>query len=68
MTADVHCRYEEVITACALRKDLAALPYGDLTLIGDRGVNLSGGQRARVGLARLAYADAQVYLLDDPLR
>lgn len=43
------------------------MPHGDLTLIGDRGVSLSGGQRARVSLARALYMDADVYLLDDPL-
>ena len=43
------------------------MPHGDMTLIGDRGVSLSGGQRARVSLARALYMDADVYLLDDPL-
>ena len=48
-------------------QDLSILPDGDATLIGDRGVNLSGGQKARVSLARALYMDADVYLLDDPL-
>ena len=43
------------------------LPHGDQTLVGERGVTLSGGQRARVSLARALYDDADVYLLDDPL-
>ncbi|KAI3365805.1 hypothetical protein L3Q82_000804 [Scortum barcoo] len=60
-------KYESVITACALKKDLELLPDGDLTLIGDRGATLSGGQKARVNLARAVYQDADVYLLDDPL-
>lgn len=59
--------YDRVLDACALRFDLAQLPYSDLTLIGDRGVNLSGGQKARIGLARVVYSRADVYLLDDPL-
>ncbi|CAG00980.1 unnamed protein product, partial [Tetraodon nigroviridis] len=60
-------RYETVLEACALKRDLDLLPSGDLTLIGDRGATLSGGQRARVNLARAVYQDADIYLLDDPL-
>lgn len=43
------------------------LPHGDRTTIGERGASLSGGQRARVGLARACYRKAAIYLLDDPL-
>ena len=43
------------------------MPDGDQTLIGERGASLSGGQRARVSLARAIYHDADIYLLDDPL-
>ena len=60
-------RYDRAVDAAALRPDLEALPAGDLTEIGERGVNLSGGQRARVALARAAYSLADVVLLDDPL-
>lgn len=45
-------RYREVIKVCALERDLAQLPYSDRTVVGERGVSLSGGQRARVSLAR----------------
>ena len=48
-------------------QDLDQLPKSDLTLVGERGVTLSGGQRARVGLARAVYSNADVYLMDDPL-
>ena len=48
-------------------QDVALLVDGDLTLVGERGVTLSGGQKARVNLARVLYHDADIYLLDDPL-
>lgn len=60
-------RYKKVVKVCSLERDFALLPYGDRTIIGDRGVSLSGGQRARVNLARAVYKNADVYLLDDPL-
>ncbi|XP_033761065.1 multidrug resistance-associated protein 4-like isoform X1 [Pecten maximus] len=60
-------KYNRVLKACALHKDMDMMPQGDSTLIGDRGVSLSGGQRARVSLARALYMDADIYLLDDPL-
>ncbi|KAH9080865.1 hypothetical protein Ae201684P_007951 [Aphanomyces euteiches] len=60
--------YRQVLAACQLNTDMAALPNGDETEIGERGINLSGGQKARVGLARAAYhQEADVVLLDDPL-
>ncbi|KAJ2774929.1 hypothetical protein IWQ57_000607 [Coemansia nantahalensis] len=59
--------YDRVVDACALRQDLDMLPAGDMTEIGEKGINLSGGQKARVSLARAVYVRADVYLLDDPL-
>ncbi|KAL6254636.1 hypothetical protein P5V15_013943 [Pogonomyrmex californicus] len=60
-------RYTQVANACALTKDFRQFPQGDMTLVGDRGVSLSGGQRARINLARAVYRQADLYLLDDPL-
>ncbi|CAF0877952.1 unnamed protein product [Adineta steineri] len=61
-------RYKNVIKACCLDIDLQNFgEAGDLLMIGDKGVNLSGGQKARISLARALYADADLYLLDDPL-
>jgi ABC-type multidrug transport system fused ATPase/permease subunit len=60
-------RYLRVVEACALTTDIESLPAGDLTEIGERGINLSGGQKARIALARAIYSDADVFLLDDPL-
>jgi len=60
-------RFAACVDRCALRDDLAQLPGGAQCEIGERGINLSGGQKARVSLARAAYAEADVALLDDPL-
>ena len=60
-------RYNQVIQACCLVDDFKQFPHGDSTEIGERGVNLSGGQKARLSLARALYSDADIYLLDDPL-
>ena len=60
-------RYEQVLNACALKADIDALPGGDQTEIGERGINLSGGQKARVSLGRACYADKDIVILDDIL-
>ncbi|CAF0883854.1 unnamed protein product [Rotaria sp. Silwood1] len=61
-------RYKNVIQACCLNIDLQNFgEVGDLLMIGDKGINLSGGQKSRISLARALYADADLYLLDDPL-
>ncbi|XP_042489373.1 ABC transporter C family member 3-like isoform X2 [Macadamia integrifolia] len=59
-------RYEMILEACSLKKDLELYILGDQTVIGDRGVNLSGGQKQRIQIARALYHDADIYLLDDP--
>ncbi|KAK5109510.1 hypothetical protein LTR62_006962 [Meristemomyces frigidus] len=59
--------YERTIKACALTEDFASLPDGDQTEVGERGISLSGGQKARLTLARAVYARADIYLLDDVL-
>ncbi|KAF2005508.1 multidrug resistance-associated protein 1 [Amniculicola lignicola CBS 123094] len=59
--------YDKTIKACALRDDFASLPDGDQTEVGERGISLSGGQKARLTLARAVYARADIYLLDDCL-
>ncbi|PVD37039.1 hypothetical protein C0Q70_04032 [Pomacea canaliculata] len=60
-------RFKKVLSSCALTADISILPGGELTEIGEKGINLSGGQKQRVSLARAVYADADVYLIDDPL-
>ncbi|CAH3029808.1 unnamed protein product [Porites evermanni] len=60
-------RYHKVIRACALEQDVDLLPEGDWTLIGEKGIELSDGQKARLCLARAVYYKADIYILDDPL-
>lgn len=60
-------RYKQVLAACALVQDLSGFKHGDLTFIGENGTGLSGGQKARVALARAVYSNASILLLDDPL-
>ncbi|KAL5730763.1 hypothetical protein ACHQM5_003555 [Ranunculus cassubicifolius] len=59
-------RYERILEACSLKKDLELLSFGDQTVIGERGINLSGGQKQRIQIARALYQDADIYLFDDP--
>ncbi|KAK9234707.1 P-loop containing nucleoside triphosphate hydrolase protein [Lipomyces kononenkoae] len=59
--------YEKTVRACALLEDFAVLPDGDETIVGEKGISLSGGQKARLSLARAVYTRADVYILDDPL-
>lgn len=59
--------YDKTVDACALSEDFKALPDGDGTEVGEKGISLSGGQKARLALARAVYARADVYFLDDPL-
>uniref|UniRef100_A0A182JFG2 Uncharacterized protein n=1 Tax=Anopheles atroparvus TaxID=41427 RepID=A0A182JFG2_ANOAO len=60
-------RYKQVVKTCALERDFHLFADGDKTIVGERGVSLSGGQKARISLARAVYRRAEVYLLDDPL-
>ena len=60
-------RYEKVVEVTCLNTDFNQLSNGDNTIVGEKGVTLSGGQKARVSLARCMYAKADLYILDDPL-
>ena len=60
-------KYNEVVELSQLRPDLEIFDAGDLTEIGEKGVNLSGGQKARISIARALYADKDIYMFDDPI-
>ncbi|TFY68446.1 hypothetical protein EVJ58_g1015 [Rhodofomes roseus] len=60
-------RYQKVLEQCALKRDLELFAAGDETEVGERGITLSGGQKARITLARAIYSQAQTLLLDDVL-
>lgn len=60
-------RYKDVVYSCSLESDLDILPAGDRTEIGERGITLSGGQKARINLARAVYANKDIILMDDVL-
>ena len=60
-------RYYKIIDICELNQDINALIGGDLTEIGEKGINLSGGQRARINIARALYNNKDIYIFDDPL-
>lgn len=58
-------RYNTVLDVCALKKDLEILTDGDKTELGANGINLSGGQKWRVTLARAIYSRAAILVMDD---
>ena len=60
-------QYDRAINLSCLKADLAILPGGDQTVIGEKGITLSGGQKARLTLARALYGEVDIYLLDDPI-
>jgi len=60
-------KYDKTIELCSLNQDIEMLSGGDMTEIGEKGINLSGGQKARVALARAVHSDTDIYLLDDPI-
>lgn len=59
--------YQSALQLSCLKTDMMVLAEGDATQIGENGANLSGGQRARLSLARALYTEADIYLLDDPI-
>jgi ABC-type lipoprotein export system ATPase subunit len=58
-------RYLRVLHSCCLLEDLVSFPSGDQTFIGQKGINLSGGQKSRIALARAIYSDHEIFILDD---
>jgi ATP-binding cassette subfamily C (CFTR/MRP) protein 4 len=65
--AEDRTKFNKVVKVCGLERDLELFPEGERTFVGEKGYSLSGGQKARISLARAVYHDSDVYLLDDPL-
>jgi ATP-binding cassette subfamily C (CFTR/MRP) protein 4 len=59
--------FEKALKTSQLIHDISQFQKGADTVIGERGINISGGQKARISLARAVYSEADIYLLDDPL-
>ena len=62
-----HERYEKAVNLSCLKNDFRILAEGDMTIVGEKGITLSGGQKARLSLARAIYGDADIFLFDDPI-
>ena len=60
-------KYKLALRDTCLAEDILLFPEGEDTVVGEKGVTLSGGQKARLSLARALYSDSDIYLLDDPL-
>lgn len=60
-------RYKKALKCSCLEQDLQIMEQGDQTILGERGINLSGGQRMRLSLARAFYSNRDIFLLDDPI-
>ncbi len=60
-------KFNEIVKLCCLQPDFAVWSKGADTMIGEKGVNCSGGQKARISLARALYSDADIIMLDDIL-
>jgi len=59
--------YNKILDLCELRADLESLPGGDNTEIGEKGINISGGQKARISIARAINSNSDIYMFDDPI-
>lgn len=60
-------KYKNVLRTCSLEKDIENFEGKDFIEIGEKGINLSGGQKSRISVARAVYSDRDIYLFDDPI-